>query len=184
MTGNEISAAQVTRAILARPDFYLLARWNWKSALLSAVVRCSLFLRSSSIWAPLVEFSLALAIAGFLGAFAQAYRDARPRWLALLLASGFPLGVLHICEFAVHPRSGVPVRNILFSILYSVVASAFTVVLMKRGIWLSGEEQTSLADDFRKIIATGCAAIHVPFDPQSTTPRRAHNGDDTVIIRR
>jgi hypothetical protein len=68
----------VTGAILARPDLYLLARWNWKSALLSAAVRASLFLRTASVEASLLEFCLALALAGFLGAFAQANRGVRP----------------------------------------------------------------------------------------------------------
>ncbi len=143
----------MTRAILTRPDLYLLARWNWKSALLSAAIRSSLFLRTASVEASFFEFCLALALAGFLGAFAQAYRDVRPRWLAYVMASVVPLGLFHVCEFAVRLATGAPNRAVALSILYSALASALTVTLMKRGIWLSGDEHTSLAADFRKIFA-------------------------------
>jgi hypothetical protein len=142
-------APAITRAILRRPDLYLLARWNWKSALLSAIIRSALFLRTASIHAFLVEFFLALALAGFLGAFAQAYRNVQPRWLAIVLASGIPLALLHLGEFA----AGAPRRTFAFSVLYSVIATAATVSLMKRGIWLSGEEQTSLAHDLKKLVS-------------------------------
>ncbi|HML16963.1 MAG TPA: hypothetical protein VK419_08045 [Bryobacteraceae bacterium] len=148
---DERSAASVTRALLTRPDLYLLARWNWKSALLSAVVRSALFLRSASVQASGAEFCVALAMAGFLGAFAQAYRQVRPRWLACLMASVMPLGLLHACEFAAHRITGAPARAIAVSIVYSVLSSTVTVFLMRRGIWLAGENQTSLAGDLKKI---------------------------------
>lgn len=148
---DEQFAAAVTRALLTRPDLYLLARWNWKSALLSAIVRSALFLGSASVQASAVEFCVALAMAGFLGAFAQAYRQVRPRWLAYLLASVMPLGLLHACEFAAHLITGAPVRAIGASILYSVFASTATMFLMRRGIWLAGENQTSLIGDLKKI---------------------------------
>jgi hypothetical protein len=156
------TVAAVSRAIVLRPDLYLLARWNWKSALLSAVVRSALFFRmtlsaghSVALSASGTEFALALALAGFVGAFAQAYRGAQPRWLALLMASAAPPAVWHACELAAHLLSGTPgiYRSVSLSIAYSGITSALTLFLMRRGVWLAGEERTSLRDDLRKILA-------------------------------
>src|SRR5215472_12670117 len=101
--------AAVSRAILSRPDFYLLARWNWKSALLSALIRSALFYRATldsghaaARSASFTEFILALALAGFTGAVAQAYRKARPRRLALVIAAAMPPLLWHGFELAAH----------------------------------------------------------------------------------
>jgi hypothetical protein len=59
------------------------------------VIRSSLLLRTAPIEASFCEFCLALAMAGFRGTFAQAYRAVRPRWLAFVMASGVPLGLFH-----------------------------------------------------------------------------------------
>jgi hypothetical protein len=99
------TVAGVSRAIVRRPDLYLLARWNWKSALLSAICRSALFFRATwsaghavALAASATEFALALAMAGFVGAFAQAYRGAHPRWLAFVMAASMPPAVWHACE--------------------------------------------------------------------------------------
>ncbi len=156
------TVAGVSRAILLRPDLYLLARWNWKSALLSAIVRSVLFFRmtsnaghSAALSASGTEFVLALALAGFVGAFAQAYRGAQPPWLAFIMASAAPSAVWHVCELGAHLLTGTPdvYRSVSLSIAYSALGSAVTLFLMRRGVWLAGEEQTSLRDDFRKIFA-------------------------------
>jgi hypothetical protein len=154
--------AQVSRALLRRPDLYLLARWNWKSALLSAIGRSALFFRATSSAGPsaafsasATEFALALALAGFVGAFAQAYRGAQPRWLAFLMAATLPPVVWHACEVAAHLVNGTPhlARGVSFSVAYSAAGSALTLFLMRRGVWLAGEERTSLRQDLTAIFA-------------------------------
>jgi hypothetical protein len=156
------NVAAVSRAILLRPDLYLLARWNWKSAFLSAVVRSALFFgatlragHSAALSASATEFALALTLAGFVGAFAQAYRRAHPRWLAFLTAASVPPAFWHAFEFAVHFLNGTPriFYAVGISMAYSALTSALTLLLMRRGIWLAGEEHTSLREDIGKILA-------------------------------
>lgn len=159
---SELSVAAVTRAVLIRPDLYLLARWNWKSALLSAVVRSALFFgatlragHSAALSASAIEFALALTLAGFVGALAQAYRCAQPRWLAFLMAASLPPAVWHVFELAAHLWNQTPrmYYGVGISMVYSALTSALTLLLMRRGIWLAGEEGTSLREDLRKILA-------------------------------
>jgi hypothetical protein len=156
------SVAAISRAILLRPDLYLLARWNWKSAFLSAIVRSALFFaatlragHSAALSASATEFALALTLAGFVGALAQAYRRAEPRWLAFLMAAYLPPAVWHAFELAVHLLNRTPriYYGIGVSMAYSALTSALTLLLMRRGIWLAGEERTSLAEDLRNIVA-------------------------------
>jgi hypothetical protein len=155
------SVAAISRAILLRPDLYLLARWNWKSAFLSAVVRSALFFgatlragHSAALSASATEFALALTLAGFVGALAQAYRKAQPRWLAFLVATSMPPAVWHAFELAAHLWNRTPriYYGVGISVAYSALTSALTLLLMRRGIWLAGEERTSLRADLRKII--------------------------------
>jgi hypothetical protein len=156
------SVAGATRAILTRPDLYLLARWNWKSALLSAIFRSALFFgatlragHSAALSASATEFALALTLAGFVGALAQAYARAHPRWLAFLMAVSIPPALWHACELAVHLLRGTPrvYYGVSVSVAYSAVTSVLTLWLMRRGIWLAGEERTSLREDLIKIFA-------------------------------
>ena len=156
------TVAAVSRAILHRPDLYLLARWNWKSALLSAIVRSALFFgvtlragHSAALSASATEFALALTLAGFVGALAQAYRRAQPRWLAFLMAASMPPAVWHAFEFAAHLLNGTPriFYGVGISMVYSALTSALTLSLMRSGIWLAGDERTSLREDIGKILA-------------------------------
>src|SRR5215469_6098969 len=127
------TVAEVSRAILFRPDLYLLARWNWKSAFLSAIVRSGLFFaatlragHSAALAASATEFALALTLAGFVGALAQAYRRAHPRWLAFLMAASLPPLLWHTCELAAHLFNRTPrlYYGVSLSIAYSVLTSA------------------------------------------------------------
>jgi hypothetical protein len=154
------SVAAVSRAILLRPDLYLLARWNWKSALLSAIIRSSLFFAATlragheaALSASATEFALALTVAGFVGALAQAYRRAEPRWLAFLMAASLPPAVWHALELTAHLLNRTPriYYGIGISMAYSAFTSMLMLVLMRRGILLAGDERTSLAEDLRNI---------------------------------
>jgi hypothetical protein len=97
----------------------------------------------AAVSASLIEFVLAFALAGFGGALAQSYRRAQPRWLAVSVASVVPPVVWHGTEFAVHCLRGTPNFHLGMglSMLYSVAATLTTVTLMRRGLWLAGDER-------------------------------------------
>ncbi|MGD1091013.1 MAG: hypothetical protein ABSB35_03360 [Bryobacteraceae bacterium] len=165
MLASVNTAASISRAILLRPGLYLIARWNWKSALLSAVFRAALFLRATfrasptltfsaslvALSASLVEFVLAFALAGFGGAFAQAYRRARPNWLAFG-ASFLPAALWHTSDLLLHALRHTPRMPVstAISIGYSIAATAATLALMRKGVLLVGEDSDlGLADTQR-----------------------------------
>jgi hypothetical protein len=147
MLASVNTVASISREILLRPGLYLIARWNWKSALLSAIFRASLFLRATFRTSPslafsasLVEFALAFALAGFGGAFAQAYRRARPQWLALA-ASSLPAALWHTGDLLVHALRHAPWTPVTtaISIGYSVAGVSATLALMRKNVLLVGE---------------------------------------------
>jgi hypothetical protein len=154
------SVLRVTQDIALHPTRYLARRWNWKGALLSACARSALFLKAT--WAAgahaatassATEFFLALGLAGFNGALAQAYRHATPRWLASIFAATLPPLFWHTAEFTVHFLRGTPHlrKGMAFSIAYSVFASLTSITLMRQGAFLVGDEATSLQHDFRTV---------------------------------
>ena len=71
------------------------------------------------------------------------------------MAASLPPTVWHAFEFAAHLLNGTPriFYAVGFSMVYSALTSALTLLLMRRGIWLAGEERTSLREDLRNILA-------------------------------
>src|SRR5215467_2320723 len=75
--------------VLAHPWQTFVERWNWKAALLSAMFRGIAFALPMShltgsdaapgMW---IEIGFRIAIGGFWGSLLQAFRTARPAWLA------------------------------------------------------------------------------------------------------
>lgn len=88
--------------LLQEPVKYLLHRWNWKSAVLSSVLRASLFFATNltaGLPAALVAMKTELVfrgiISGFYGALTEAFREAEPPLAA-------PLTVMMLLPVANH----------------------------------------------------------------------------------
>src|ERR1700733_4536459 len=87
---SEVVAALSDLVLHPAQTFYY--SWNWKAALLSAMLRAPMFLVATlrqgleaiSI-AVLVEAIYSAAISGCYGAFVQKLRNARPLWVSGLL---------------------------------------------------------------------------------------------------
>src|SRR5262245_61408533 len=86
-----VSVAEALADLLLNPWRRLLLRWNWKTALLSACARGTIFFFANlgaglgaAIGAMGVEAALFATLAGFYGALAQAFRRAQPAWAATM----------------------------------------------------------------------------------------------------
>jgi hypothetical protein len=169
-----IPLADVFRSLLQHPA-QVITRWNWKSALLGALLRASFYFSvykaAKENWlvilsAVLVEFSFRFFTSGISGALVQSFRRATPAWLATLIVTiSLPI-FSHTIEYIAHytqetyfsavlPASENNSRRIAFavSVLFSVMSAMFNLFMMRHGVLLvgAGAETKSLWSDLKKI---------------------------------
>lgn len=169
---EEISVGDVFRSLLSHPAQIIL-RWNWKSALLGAILRASFYVTvykaSKENWraalaAAAVEFIFRFLTSGASGALVQSFRRATPAWLAVSIVTiSLPI-ISHTIEFFTHyaqeyyfssllPASENNARKIAFavSVLFSVISAMFNIFIMRHGVLLvgAGSETKSLWSDIK-----------------------------------
>lgn len=151
MTGPPVrpTVGAVLCDLALRPAHYLVVRWHWKSALMSAVIRGVLFfaatLRSgldAAGAAFAIEFAFRAVTSGFFSSVTQAFRRATPNWAAtLVVVAGLPF-IAHVLEYGVHWIGGTERlgRAMAASVGFTVLSAAFTLHVMRRGALLVGDE--------------------------------------------
>ena len=138
----------------------LIALWNWKSAILSIVLRVPVFAVATLRRGPEVVAAAVLTEAivcgfnaGCYAAVVQAVRNRKPVWLtASLIAVGLPaLG--QVIEYGVHTWRGTPHRAaaVIVSTVLGALSSLFNWYAMKRGTMLVGNEGSSFSNDVRRM---------------------------------
>jgi hypothetical protein len=154
------SVGAALAAIARHPVRSLLAGWNWKAALLSALYRAILFfvvaLRGgwkAALAALSLEALYRVIASGFQGVFTQALYRARPTWLAALIALIAVPALLQGFEYLVHWLAGTPGLWLAFliSTAAAAVASLFTWFAMRRGALLVGKNTSSFGEDLRRM---------------------------------
>lgn len=170
----EIAVADVFRNLFHHPG-QMITRWNWKSALIGAIVRSSFYFTvykaSKESWAVTltavgVELAFRFLTTGVGGAVVQSFRRATPEWAATLIISISLPTVMHLIEFFTHyiqekyyaeifaaSENSARQKTFAISVLFSVVSAMFNLYLMRRGVLLvgAGEETQTLWNDFKKI---------------------------------
>jgi hypothetical protein len=138
----------------------VLREWNWKSAVLSSILRASIFfvvnLRAgltAALGAMLAELAFRAVWSGVCGGLTQAFRRATPRWAATLTVMGLLPIVNHALEFLIHWLRGTPELklSILISMAFTAVSSAFNLYAMRQGALIVGEGRQSLWHDLRQL---------------------------------
>lgn len=154
------SVGDVFRGFARDPYEYFIRRWNWKSALTSAIIRAAIFFSANlsaglqaATGAMAVEFCFRAATSGFYGSIAEAFRKAHPAWKALLVPMVMLPVISHSIEFTVHYLRGTPklARSITASIIFTAISTLFNLYAMRRGIMLVGEQRKSLASDMKQL---------------------------------
>jgi len=156
---DDITVWQAAAAVITRPWKTFVVDWNWKAALLSALFRGILFLivavpRGSGamrlVW---IELLFRILVGGFWGSLLQAFRGARPAWLAGLLAAVLLPAAAHTLEYlalqaghATHIGAGMVV-----SIVVSVGSLLLNWFLMRKGMLITGDGSDSLGADMRRL---------------------------------
>lgn len=137
-----------------------LTHWNWKVALLTAVLRGGACV--AALWHVetharnhfgVVEAAFVLLTCGFFSALQQQSLHLRPEWLAwLTCVVAVPLTSLS-CDAALHFwLDGRQTRQLgLAAVLYTLLSATFHWHMIRNGALLVGEEAQSLSSDFRRI---------------------------------
>ena len=83
----------VLRSLVRSPYHHLIERWNWKSALTSAIVRGAIFFGANlsvgmraAVGAMVADWSFRALFCGVTGSVTQSLREAEPAWAATLTA--------------------------------------------------------------------------------------------------
>jgi len=137
----------------------LVVRWNWKAAVLSAAIRGLVYaialarhpeavLRGAGI-----ELAFRVAVGGCWGSLVQALRNARPAWLAGLVAAAVLPTAAQTMEFAALQLGGATHLKtaMVVSTIFNAGSAMVSFLLMRRGLLLTGAGTATLASDFRGI---------------------------------
>jgi hypothetical protein len=159
-TSLTVSVPEAFADLFLNPWRRLLLRWNWKTALLSACVRGTIFFLANigaglgaAIGAMGVEAALFATLAGFYGALTQAFRRAQPEWAATMTVVALMPTINHTLEYTLHYVSGTEkvAAGVAASISLSIFSAVFNLFAMRRGVLIVGDERASLIDDLRRM---------------------------------
>ena len=158
---NAPTAGGVLAGLVRHPVRYLVHRWNWKSALLSSLIRAAIFFFTNlvagwhaAVGALLAELVLRAATSGFYGAITEAFSQARPVWAGTAAAMVVLPVVNHSLEFLVHWLRGTPKLglSISASVAFTAFSTAFNVYAMRHGVFTVGGKSKSLGEDLSRIL--------------------------------
>ena len=146
--------------LVRHPVRELLWRWNWKSALLSSLLRATIFFLANLVagWpaaagAGTAELVLRSVTSGFYGAVTEALSAAQPAWAAMTVAMvGVPI-LSHSIEFFVHWLRGTPklAASMAISVGFTAISSAFNLYVMRQGVLTVGPTAKPLLEDLSRI---------------------------------
>jgi hypothetical protein len=145
--------------LMRRPQEILLL-WNWKSALLSIILRAPIFLIASlrrgwgtALSAVVTESAFCAATAGFYGTFVQLVRNARPKWVTGLLITVLMPLAFQVLEYGMHWLRGTPHLQAaeITSVVTSALSALFNWYAMRRGALLVGSEGGDFSKDLAQV---------------------------------
>ena len=160
LANNRVTVRRVFLLLLGDPGEYLVRRWNWKSALLSSLMRATLFFATNlaaglpaAIAAMKTELVFRGLTSGFYGALTEAFREAEPPWAAAVTVMLLLPVANHSLEFLFHWLRST--EKLLPSILASLIVTAFSTLfnfyVMRRGALIVGSGHHSLGKDLLRL---------------------------------
>jgi hypothetical protein len=148
--------------MLRHPLRALSEGFNWKTAVLSAILRALMFfltnLRSGhslALRATLVEACYATCASGVFGMITQRIRSARPAWLTgVMVWFALPASLLSL-QYFVHRFFGTPQfkASMIGSFCFAALGTGFNWFAMRRGAMIVGAERRSFAADLKALPA-------------------------------
>lgn len=163
----------VFKYIFSHPIEILFWRWNWKAALLSGIMRGSIYFFThislgirAALGAMSVEFLFRVVNSGASASVSQAFRKANPKWLATSCIMLLMPAYSHVIEYTIHTLNGDQNKNksIVISMMFSALSAVFNLFAMRRGTLLvSDSEQKSFWQDLKRLPVLGVQFVIYPF---------------------
>lgn len=171
---EQMSLGDVLRSLAQHPA-QIITRWNWKSALVGAILRASFYFTvykaskenwAVTITAVLVELSFRFFTSGISGSLVQSFRRATPVWLATLIVTITLPIFSHTIEFITHyaqenyfnavfaaSENNARQKAFAISVMFSILSALFNLFVMRHGVMLvgAGSETKSLGQDLKRI---------------------------------
>lgn len=168
-----LTVRQVLQSLLRHPIQLLIVRWNWKAAIMSSLIRASIFFVANvsvgvdaALAAMNTEFLYRACTAGFYAALTQSFRHARPAWQATLTAMVLLPLVSHSIELLIHWWRGTPklAVSILASACFTALSTAYNLFAMRHGALIVGQDASTLGEDLRRTPAILWKFVQVAWD--------------------
>ncbi len=157
----------VIAALVRHPIDALIIRWNWKSAVLSALLRAPIFFFTYlfnkdglkiAVGAAALQSAFRLIFGGVNGSIIQSFSRVEPAWHAVLTVPLVLAAFSHIMEFVVqtvydsHNGLDGKGRAITISVIISAISAIFNLFAMRRGVLLVKDEtQQSIWRDLKRM---------------------------------
>jgi hypothetical protein len=145
--------------MLRCPRQVFVTDWNWKAALMSAAFRGTVYAFAAvprgpgALWGVWIELAFRFAVGGFWGSLLQAYRGAEPAWLAGIFAAAVLPASVHVLEYFALKTGGAAHIGVgmFLSILVTVGSLVVNWLLMRKGLFVTGDGAGTLISDFRRL---------------------------------
>ncbi len=176
---NTFKLKDVFRNLIRHPIQNVLLRWNWKSALLSALLRSPIFFtvylaQKQGLWiatgAMAVQFVFRTFFGGVNGAILQAFSKVRPSWHAVIVLPLTLAAVSHFFEFGIQAAydtlAGAKGKSnaVTISVSISIISALFNLFAMRRGLLLVRDESgQSLWRDMKQMPPIALEFLAFPF---------------------
>lgn len=166
-TDPQKTISGVLKHTFRHPVESLILRWNWKAAVLSALLRSPIFFtaylaQKQGLWiafgAMLAQFFFRTLFGGVNGAIIQSFSKVEPAWQAVVTIPLVLAAFSHLIEFVVQTGfdslTGTHGKGkaILVSIIISIISAVFNLFAMRRGALLvKDESEQSLWRDLKRM---------------------------------
>lgn len=163
--------------------------WNWKSAILSALIRSFGYLIATrkhgmhtGFHAVAIEIFYVALTAGIYSALQQGALNIRPRWLSSsLIVVGVPV-LSQSVELAVHLAMRTPnLRAATLGIMaFGFLSAMFHLHVMRNGAMLVGGKSRPFSEDLKRMPSLVAGFLARPFVAIMETTRRQWENDEAA----
>ncbi len=162
----------ILRELMRHPVRSFVEGWNWKAAVLSAILRVPIYVITTirngweaAALAGLVEALFTTGAAGVYAAFTEAIRYAQPQSVVGFLLLVVLPAIMVTLDALVHYVMRTPhlVAGVSVSVVVSVLCSAFNWYSMRRGTLLVGSAARPFATDISALPLLIVRFVWEPF---------------------
>ncbi len=185
----------MTPALVPDKSFSPLACWNWKCALMSAVVRSMVYAIAmmhgtmmvgalrNGLAVIAVEMVYVVFTAGLWAGLQQVALGARHRRFGdLMIVVGVP-GLSQLADLLLHLAVGAPMpqRALVSVCVFTLLSALFHRHVMRHGTFLTGERSGSLVEDFRRMPRLVLSFLMWPGKLLAQLPERFGRGSGIKV---